>query len=765
VRAAALCLALLLAPPAAAQDPASRPDRKPEKGEKGSKGDKPEKAPKPAAPEAAPPPDEIRVKADSQGGTTEHSWARGFVDVDLGPVRIQADALDFFRSRRDDGTTEQKAVFVGNVVFMSGENERITGERLTYDVDSGRGMFERATGYVKPGMLVEADSIERVDGDTYRVKGAKFTACTQPNPRWSFKSGSARIEVDDKVVGKNVVFKVKDVPAFYVPYIVYPIGDDNRSTGLLFPHLGYSSLRGFNVGEGFFWAMGRSFDQTFYADHYSKFGYGFGHEFRYRLDDPSAGYFTSYAFNPDGDGDWDYDLDWRAVQALPGKVRATVNVRRYSDILFQEQFQDSLNRASSRTENAQFAFSRNFRFLNSQLLLESRRTFFDTQTRINRRAPSLRVNRPGKKIPGLGLALGFDLRAENLERGNEVNLDTYSRYLADADVSYPISLSFLQVIPRVGGNYASYGASRVGNRVTGPGLDRHFFESSVEVQGPQFSRVFLNPSGFYTDKLKHVIGPEITWRYRTRIDDFDLIPKFDGLDQTLGTHQVDYALVQRILAKRPNAGGKPQPWEFLSWRLGQTYYVQIRDGQNEFDPNYSSSAFGPGGVPDHNSPLQSRLRIRPTQSLSGTFDLEYDVNFKQLRTMSIGTMLQGDRGTLLGNWSRALFLTEKEEERVTTRNFVRGAASFDLVPGRLLLEGGIDWDVQLQKVLQARGGLRYDVQCCGFTVEAIHYDYNTRQDNTVRFSIELANIGSIGNFMGNDPYGSGGSVTGGGAFR
>jgi lipopolysaccharide transport LptD-like protein len=272
--------------------------------------------------------------------------------------------------------------------------------------------------------------------------------------------------------------------------------------------------------------------------------------------------------------------------------------------------------------------------------------------------------------------------------------------------------------------------------------------------------VFQNPSGVYSDKFKHVIGPEITWRYRTAVDEFDRIPKFDALDQQLGTNQVEYGIVQRILAKRPGAGGKPQAWELLSWRVGQTYYVQIRDAQNEFDPNYSSSAFGPGGVPDHNSAVQSRLRLRPTQNSQGTFDVEYDVNFKQLRTVSLGTQIRNDRTTLLTNWSRGLTLDVNPDKRVVTRDFLRGAASFDLLPGRLLLEGGIDWDIALKQVLQSRGGLRYDVQCCGFTVEAIHYDFNTRHDNSIRFSIELANIGSIGNFMGQDQYGSGGSVTG-----
>jgi len=745
VRGAILLTGLLVALPLAAQEKRVRPSPSP--------------PPAAGVEEAL---QEIHVRADTQGGSPEHSWARGFVDVKLGESRIQADAMDFYRSTRPDGSVEQKAVFIGNVVFMH-QDERLSGERLTYDVDSGRGLFEKASGFVQPGVLVEAESIERLDADTYRVKGAKFTSCTQPNPRWSFSASSARVEVDDKVVGKNVVFRIKSVPAFYIPYFVYPIGEDQRATGFLFPSLGYSSLRGFTQGGGFFWAMGRSFDQTFYLDHYSKYGYGFGHELRYRLDDPSGGYFTSYGFRPQRGGEWDYDFDWRAVQGLPGKVRGTVNVRRYSDVLFQEQFQDSLNRASSRSENATFALSRNFRFVNTQLLAESRRTFFANQTRINRRLPSLRISRAAKKLGKSDFALAIDLRAESLERGSSTArqdiLDRYGRYYTDVDLSYPVANSFLQLTPRLGFNYTSYGASRVGNRSTGPAVDRRFLEGALELRGPNFSRVFLNPSGFYTDKLKHVIGPEIGWRYRTRITDFELIPKYDNLDQMLGTHQVDYGVAQRLLVKRPGFGGKPQPWELLSWHVGQTYYVQIRDAQNEFDPNYSSSAFGPGGVPDHNSPLFSRLRVRPTANTQASFDVEYDVNFKQLRTLSVGGQLRGERGSLLGNWSRAVFLSDKAEERVTTRNYLRGGTSFDLLPGRLLLEGSIDWDIQLQTVLQSRAGLRYDVQCCGFSLEAIQYDFNTRQDRSIRFSIELANIGSIGNFFGSDPYGTSGGST------
>ena len=56
---------------------------------------------------------------------------------------------------------------------------------------------------------------------------------------------------------------MKGVPAFYTPYIYYPISKDHRSTGFLLPSVGYTSARGYNLNAGFFWAMGRSADQTF----------------------------------------------------------------------------------------------------------------------------------------------------------------------------------------------------------------------------------------------------------------------------------------------------------------------------------------------------------------------------------------------------------------------------------------------------------------------------------------------------------------------
>jgi len=696
--------------------------------------------------------DEIRVRADSNEGEKGHYRWRGFVDLQAGELRIQSDVLEIVESDQPDGTRQRRLTAEGNVVLMRAE-ERLAGRRLVMDLDSPWAVMDDAVGYVQPGVYVEARRIERVETATYKIEGAKFTSCAQPNPRWGFTASSATLTIDKKISASNVFFKVKSVPALYLPYFAYPLQEDKRSSGLLFPHFGYSSLRGFNVGTGLFWAMGRSFDQTLYTDRYSKVGYGFGHELRYMRDQPSRGSFKTYVFKVDGTDELDYDIDWNALQVLPGRFRLTANVRQYSNLLFQQQFQDDLNRATTRTRTSRVNVQGSVKGSQVQLLAESIDTFFgDENYYVNRRLPSLRITRSPSRIGNSRAVLGVELRADSLGRTayrldeEVVPIEYYGRFDIAPDLSRPFSTSFLQVTPRIRPRYTYYTASLGEDSLaTGPGISRPFLESSVEARGPSFSRVFNTPGNFYADKFKHVIGPEATWMYRTAVDDFLTIPKFDGQDQLLGTNQITFGIVQKLLAKRPGPTGKPITHELLLWRIVQSYYAKI--AASEFDPNYSTSYFGPGGVPSHYSPIQSRLLLRPTLGSQLNWDVEWDTGFDQLRSMSVGGRLRDPRADLYGSWSRAKRVAVDPENRLVTRNTLRGGGTLRL-PADFTLDGNVDYDILLQQVLSTRLRVRWGIQCCAFMAERLTFNYNNRDERQFRFSIELANIGSVGNFLG-----------------
>jgi LPS-assembly protein len=590
-----------------------------------------------------------------------------------------------------------------------------------------------------------------VSANTYEVEDAHFTSCTQPNPRWSFSASSATLKVDDHIRGKNVVFRVKDVPAFYFPYFIYPIEDDQRSSGILFPHFGRSDVRGYNIGTGFFWAMNRSFDQTFYVDMFSKTGYGLGHEFRYTLQSPSRGNFRSYGFRRTDAGGWEHDVNWNAVQILPGKWRATVDVREVSTLAFQEEFQENLDRASSRDRRSSIDLQRNFGSLNLRAFADSADYFFgsDDSFARKRHLPALLVSQSNRKLGRTGLVFGFETRAERLAIGNQDGVNQYSRFDLYPRLSRPMSVSFLQVTPQVQVRATRYGASLdEGAFVDGAGLDRRYLESSVEARGPTFSRVFENKGGPYSDRFKHVIGPEVTYTYRSKVDEFDAIPRFDHLDTILGTNEIHYALVQRLYAKRPGLSGKLEAYEFVNWRVAQTYYVDIAEGQNEFDPNYSSAAFGPDGLPAHYSPLQSRLRVRPTPRLQSNFDVEYDVNLRVMRRLGLSMDAGSDLARLRLGWSRSRRAAVNAENRVLQSDTLTGSTRFQAIPRRLTIDASADYDLLTKTLYQVRGMMRYDVQCCGFVMELNQFDYNARKERQIRWAIELANIGSIGNFMG-----------------
>ena len=345
---------------------------------------------------------------------------------------------------------------------------------------------------------------------------------------------------------------------------------------------------------------------------------------------------------------------------------------------------------------------------------------------------------------------GFESRAERLAFGDQDLVNRYSRFDIYPRLSRPMSVSFLQVTPQVQARATRYGATNTEDGFIDDSIDRRYLEASVEARGPTFSRVFEHKGGFYSDRFKHVIGPEVTWTYRSKVENFNSIPSFDYLDQILGTNEVRYALVQRLYAKRPGASGKPEAYEFLNWTVAQTYYVDIASAQNEFDPNYSSAVLGSDGLPAHYSPLQSRLRVRPTPRLQSNFDLEYDVNLRMMRTLGLSMNANYDFASVQLGWSRSKRAAVNPENRVLQRDTVRAATRLQPLARRLTLEGSLDYDLLAKNLVQATALLRYRVQCCGLVAQVIQSDYNAKQGLEYHFAIELANIGSIGNFMGTD---------------
>ena len=61
-----------------------------------------------------------------------------------------------------------------------------------------------------------------------------------------------------------------------------------------------------------------------------------------------------------------------------------------------------------------------------------------------------------------------------------------------------------------------------------------------------------------------------------------------------------------------------------------------------------------------------------------------------------------------------------------------------------MLSASTDYDLIKDSMIRSSARLRYSVQCCGLMVEAIRFNFNSRDETQLRFAVELENIGSIG---------------------
>ena len=103
------------------------------------------------------------------------------------------------------------------------------------------------------------DKAHKSEGN-YTLGNTVLSSCDANDPLWTMAFTSSKYDVNDsymKVYNAKVYFK--DVPVFYSPYMGFST-NKKRSSGLLFPSLGYSNNEGFVYEQPIFWAISESMD-------------------------------------------------------------------------------------------------------------------------------------------------------------------------------------------------------------------------------------------------------------------------------------------------------------------------------------------------------------------------------------------------------------------------------------------------------------------------------------------------------------------------
>ncbi len=725
--------------------------------------------------------DSVTIRADSQTRSGSTFQLQGNVEIRFRLMRLQADQASY-----DESSGAMSAQ--GRVVFKDPQAD-LKASEAHYNLKTDRGWFADAEGFVqthpKPrrGLLVTATPfyirarrVERVNGETYIVFGARVTSCAPGELGWSFSASRANVKPGRRVALRHPLFRLGAVPILYFPYLAASIAPRPRRSGFLIPQVGTSSQKGVILGEAFYWAINRSADLTVGVQNYSIRGPGVNADFRARPSEQSRVDLRYFRVNDKGTGPLRRRRAPGQSLRLTGSssdfyrgFRAVADVDYVSSLAFRSTFTDNFNQAV-RSESRSVGFvsksfgpyslngslSRYENFLSARLVPDN--------SVIIRKMPSFTFSGMESRIRKTPLYFAFDSSLEAVGRTQPgfatpdfVNRTDFYPRLA----LRPPALGGFRLTPRFGLRATRYGSSRRADRSS---LLRLLGDFSLDLRPPALQKIFKG--NWAGHRFKHVMEPQVRYRLVRARDPAEItdIFRFDQLDTLSETNEIEYSLTHRLFFRREAREGEeepPQARELLSWRLTQKYF---------FDPTFGG-ALRPGGFVVFEptnlltgfafatgrrlSPIVSVLKFSPFSN----YDTEMRADFNPSRggVLNAGITSNVRRGRYflrVTNFfinksailaTRSLFGTETSG--VESFHLLRGVFGFGNVQRRGLSGAfGTYFNFVSRVAHQSFGQITYNFGCFAVDAQFRRFSFrNLRRENQFRLTLWLANVGSFGN--------------------
>jgi len=756
------------------------------------------------------------------------------IEIDYGIYTITGDEATY-----NENTGDVHAE--GHLVLDGGPNdEHIEATRGDYNVVTEKGRFEHVTGTIgiktrKSRAILTSSSpffftgklVEKAGPDHYIVIDGKVTTCELPHPKWQFYARKVDVEVGGNASIYHSDFRIASIPVFYFPFATHSVQKRPRQSGFLIPSITRSSIRGNTIGDAFFWAINRSTDLLVGTEYFSKRGWAPRAEFRIQPSESSYADLTYFSVFDRGitegtsptilvkQGGSEVQLNSEA--RLPHNFRGVADIDYLSSYVFRLVFSDVFAQAvNSEVKSEMFASNNsNDIFLN----LNTHR-YQDFQNGTDNADVVTILHAPGIEAASVDRRLGhspfygnFDFSADGLSRSQPgfSTATLLGRLDLSPSVSLPVVFQGWSFRPELGLRDTLYSqqlvpASGAGSNGIGKavfdGLNRRTLEASFELRPPAGERVFGRE--FLGRKWKHVVEPRIVYDYVGGVNDFARTLRFDDRDIISDTNNVEYAIVNRLYAKRMTpqpescgpegmpaliVGAAPPPrhvpWEHplrtadepcprepstrevVSWELAQKYFFDptfggtlVRGQRNVFTSTIDLTGIAFLTQPTRFSPLISRLRVSTSARNDLEWDADYDFQVGRVNTSTVlfnrqigsFTVGAGDASLHVPRQisARAIPNSVPVPEKFNQLRAVLGYGSANK-PG---FSGAVNlgFDANINQLQYGSGQVSYNWDCCGLVVEYRRFELanNVRNESQYRFTFALTNVGAFGNLRRNE---------------
>ena len=637
----------------------------------------------------------------------------GDVHIEYGAYRVGADHIEY-----NDATGDVAAT--GHVHVSGGANaETLTASRGTLNIRDETGRFYDVHGSIgvkqtdrgstvyttSDPFLFTGRMVVKNGPDEMHIYDGMVTSCQLPKADWQLTAGEFLVH-NGKASAKRAMFRIRNFPVLFLPFVTHPTEEGERQTGFLIPIIGNSSSKGVVLGEQIYMTLGRSADLTVGAQYFSRRGWEQSATFRFRgngLDFANAHYsglldrgFYQNTTDTKGNPVNTYvnqggeDVTFRGRKDFGDHTRAAASVEYLSSYVYREAFTDNFNQAVS-TDITSYAYGTHARngYVGSVAFDRYQGVKIVStgeQIRIFH-APLIDGDVLERRLGSTPFVWSATTQFTSLKRTQGTPVaqtgfasDFVGRFDLHPELALPFSFAGFHIRSAVGLRETYYQHSRAPSNLPGPppverpaSLNRLIANAEFELRAPVLERTF--DTGFLSRLLggtaRHTIEPELHYRFGRGVDAFNRTLRFDATDVVADRNELEYGFVQRLFlrpAKTRGCKADETPNEVdgtcggaretLRWKLFQrTYFddtfggVIVNNRRNVLDSTLDLS--GVAFLTDARaiSPIVSEMKLSATDHIDLEWDMNYDTHAGKFTQSN--TFFNVHAGSFFGGLSHA----------------------------------------------------------------------------------------------------------------
>ena len=538
------------------------------------------------------PPNPIIVNADrieySQDKTTV--TAQGNVDLTREGSILTCDNVTV-NTQTNDVHAE------GNVVFKDKQGV-IKARTFDYNFKTKTGQgFDGKVYY--PPYYGAGKIFRKVSENEIEIKNGYMTTCDREHPHYRMQSRLSRILPQDKVTTKAMTFRVGDTPIMFMPKYTQNLKDDRMHVQVT---PGKSRDWGLFILTAWRYDLLNNSGGRINFDLREKRGIAWGVDNYYDTNIVGKGYFKTYYmqekkywFNHFYDQFFKekkgrmtiekerYRIQWRHKWEVDKDTYAMMEYHKVRDPDFIKDYflRESEKYKKESVNSSYILLTHNFPEIASMSIVVQKRTnriFTETE-----RLPEITLEKPSSQIFESPVYFNNTTSYANFNqkystipsptdrRDNNQRVDNYTRF------SLPLKLFFIDVNPYAGNRETYY--RRIIDRGD-EGVFREVWDSGVDLT-TRFYRIFdVNADiwGIKINKLRHVIGPNVTYGYThpPTVSSSKLFPD-GGISES---NSMTLSLENKLQTKRDN-----KTVDFLRFIGSSDYSFNIEGRRHKWNDN------------------------------------------------------------------------------------------------------------------------------------------------------------------------------------